>query len=171
MSWVYRRPPYPRYDRPRVRPASLHTPVVVLYATADGTIVAVVDEIDGTTDIWESIDDDPASPTDSDWINNAITPGTVEFFPLLTDMPGAFDTAVSATIIVRWRGVSFSAGSLTLHAQIFRSDESTALSDEVSVVTVSANSSFANTAPVTITGIVAGTKAIWDGARLRLRWS
>ena len=183
---------------------------VTLFATADGTITSVVDETDGTTDIWQSIDDDPASPTDTDWINNAIDPtsdpgltetgqwansiltetgervfqpvtatgqtvfglsSNVRFSPLLTDMPGDFDTGDTATIIVRYRGQFVGGESLTLHAQFYQSDESTALSDEVAVVTVSANSSFANTAPVTITGVVAGSKTIWDGARLRLRWS
>lgn len=144
---------------------------VTLFATADGTITDVVNELDAASPLWSSIDDDPATPTDTDWVNNAIPPGTVQFFPLVTDMPGDFDTADAATIIVRNRGVNFGAESLTLHARFYQSDESTPLSDEVAVVTVSANSSFDNTAPVTITGIVAGTKTIWDGARLRLRWA
>ncbi len=183
---------------------------VTLFATADGTITSVVDETDGTTDIWQSIDDDPATPTDTDWINNAIDPTSdpgftekgqwaspvltetgervfqpvtatgqtvfglssdVHFLPLLTDMPGDFDTATSATVIVRYRGQNFGSESLTLYAQFYQSDESTPLSNEVSVVTVSANTSFDNTAPVTITGIVAGSKTIWDGARLRMRWA
>ncbi len=144
---------------------------VTLYATSDGTVADVVNELDAASPLWSSIDDDPATPTDGDWINNAITPGIVEYFPLVTDMPGDFVTADAATIIVRNRGVNFGSESLTLHAQFYQSDESTALSDEVAVVTVSANSSFDNTIPITITGIVAGTKTIWDGARLRLRWA
>jgi hypothetical protein len=42
-----------------------------LYATGDGTKTDVVNENDATTDLWQSIDDDPASPSDSDWVNNA----------------------------------------------------------------------------------------------------
>ena len=155
-----------------IRPAPIFGGLTVtLFATADGSITDVVNEADAASPLWSSIDDDPATPTDTDWINNAIDPGTVQYFPLVTDMPGDFDTATSATIIVRYRGVNFSSGSLTLHVQFYQSDESTALSDEVAAVVVSANSSFDNTAPVTITGIVAGTKTLWDGARLRLRWA
>ncbi len=144
---------------------------VSLFATADGTIVDVVNEADAASPLWSSVDDDPNSPTDTDWVNNAITPGTVRFFPLLTDVPGDFGTADAATIVARYRGVNFGAGSLTLYIQLYQSDESTPLSDEVAVVTVSANGSFANTSLVTITGIVAGSKAIWDGVRARVRWS
>lgn len=144
---------------------------VTLYATGDGTITDVVNELDAASPLWSSIDDDPASFDDDDWINNAITPGTVQFLPLLTDMPAEFDTADSASIVIRYRGQNFSTESLTLYVRLYQSDESTVLSDEVAVVTVSANSSFDNTAPVTITGVVAGSKAIWDGARLRLRWA
>ena len=95
---------------------------------------------------------------------------TAAFFDV-TDMPGDFGTADAATIIVRYRGQNFGSGSLTLHAQLYQSDEATPLSDEVLVATVTSNSSFANTTSVNITGIVAGTKTIWDGARLRLRWA
>ena len=186
---------------------------VSLFATADGTITAVVDEIDGTTDIWESIDDEPASPNDADWINNAITPTSgsgftetgqwvngvltetgervfqpitsmgqfvfglssdVQFFSLLTDMPTLFDTAdpdEPTIITVRYRGQNFGSGPLSLYIQIYQSDEATPLSNEVTVTTVAADTSFANTTPVTITGIVPGTKTIWDGARLRFRWA
>jgi hypothetical protein len=149
------------------RPSGL---IVSLYATGDGTITDVVNELDAASPLWSSIDDDPDSPDDDDWVNNAITPGTVRFYPLLTDMPAGFGTADSATIVGRVRGQNFGVGSLTLHVQLYQSDESTPLSDEVEVVTVSANSSFDNTIPITITGIVAGTKAIWNSARARFRW-
>jgi hypothetical protein len=41
-----------------------------LYSTADGTLESVVDEIDSTTDLYDSINDDPEFPDDTDWINN-----------------------------------------------------------------------------------------------------
>ncbi len=144
---------------------------VTLYATSDGTITDVVNELDAASPLWSSIDDDPASPTDSDWVNNAIAPGTVRFFPLLTDVPADFSNAESGSIVVRTRGASWSGGALTLNVQLFRSDESTSLSDEVVAATVSANSSFVNTT-ATITGVnTSAGKTVWDGARLRLRWA
>ncbi len=145
---------------------------VTLFATADGTITSVVDETDGTTDIWQSIDDDPASPTDTDWINNAIDPGTVSNFVDVTDVPADFGNADTATIIVRFRGQNWGGGTRVLLTQIFQSNESTTMSDEVTVATVTANGSFDNTASLTITGLdTTSGKSVWDAARLRFRWT
>lgn len=169
MSWVYRRPPYPRYDRPRVRPASLHTIVVVLFATADGTAVNVINELDATSPLWSSVDDNPQTPTDSDWVNNASLTASV-FFDL-TNTPSDFLLAKTANLNVRFRGQNWSGGSLTFFAELFQSDESSSLSDEVTVATVSGDGSFDNTTAITFTGLSAGSKAIWDGARVRFRWA
>jgi len=46
--------------------------VTSLFATSTQTIVDVVDETDATSDLHLSVDDDPASPNDADWVNNAI---------------------------------------------------------------------------------------------------
>jgi hypothetical protein len=145
------------------------TEVVDLFPTADGTKTDVVDEGDATSDLYASIDDDPASPSDSDWNNNTDAAG--EAFYQLTNMPSDFDEASAVTITVRYRGQNFGAGTVTLFARIYQSDESTALSDEVQVAQVTANGSFANTSEVTFTGVTASDKTTWDGARLRLRWA
>ncbi len=156
-----------------VRPAPIFGGLTVtLFATADGTITSVVDETDGTTDIWQSIDDDPATPTDTDWVNNNIDPGTVTAFFDVTDVPADFGTADTATIIVRTRGQNWGGGTRVLLTQIFQSNESTTMSDEVTVATVTANGSFDNTASLTITGLdTTSGKSVWDAARLRFRWT
>lgn len=41
------------------------------YPTGDGSIVDVLNESDSASPLWSSVDDDPASPTDTDWINDA----------------------------------------------------------------------------------------------------
>lgn len=43
-----------------------------LLATGTQTIVDVVNEADNTTDLHLSVDDDPATPDDGDWVNNAV---------------------------------------------------------------------------------------------------
>jgi hypothetical protein len=152
-----------------VPPAS-SLPTTSLFPTADGTKTDVVDEGDATSDLYASIDDDPASPSDSDWNNNTDDAGQAWY--QLTDLPSDFGEADSATITVRYRGAVYNgSGTITLYARLYQSDESTALSDEVQVAQVTADTSFANTSPVTLTGIVASNKATWDGARLRLRWA
>jgi hypothetical protein len=149
------------------------TDTVSLFPTADGTLADVVDETDATSDLFASIDDDPASPNDGDWINNTDDAG--QHFVAVKpagggDLAANFDSADSATITVRYRGQEFGSGTVTLYARLYASNESTPLSDEVQVAQVTANGSFANTSAVTLTGIVASDKATWDGARLRLRW-
>jgi hypothetical protein len=153
-----------------VEPTGVATDTVSLFPTVDGTKTDVVDEGDATSDLFASIDDDPASPSDSDWNNNTDDAG--QAFYELTDMPSDFDEADSTTITVRYRGAAYDgSGTVTLFARLYQSDESTPLSDEVQVAQVTADSSFANTSPVTLTGIVASDKTTWDGARLRLRWA
>ena len=142
---------------------------VTLYANEDGTIVNVVDELDTTIDLYLSVDDDPATPTDTDWVNNGSL--TASTFFHLTDTPTEFDTAVDASLVVRYRGQNWSGGSLTLFAQLFQSDETSSLSDEETVVIVSSDGSFANATTVVFSGLVAGSKALWDGARIRFRWA
>jgi len=140
-----------------------------MYGTGDGTITDVVNELDTTVNLYQSVDDSPLSPTDTDWINNnAVEVASV--FLDITNPPADFLTATSATILVRYRGQYWAGGSLKLFAQAFQSDESTALSDEVEIVTVSGDTSFANTSAITLTNLAAGSKAIWNGARIRFRW-
>ena len=143
-----------------------------LIATGDGSIVDVVNELDAASPLFSSIDDDIDSPDDADYINNAIAPGTVEYFPLLTDPPEAFGVAVSATIRARFRGFNFWGQSLTLFAQLYKEDEATTLSDEITVTTVLANSAFSNTVAITFTGLdTSAGKPAWVGARVRYRWA
>ncbi len=96
----------------------------------------------------------------------------VRFYPLLTDLPEAFGVAVSGTIRTKIRGFNFWGQSLTLLAQLYKEDETTALSDEITVDTVSANSAFSITAPLVFTGLdTSAGKPAWNGARLRFRWA
>lgn len=141
-----------------------------LYATGDQTIADVVDEADGTTDIYTSIDDDPDSPTDTDWINNTDDAGQA-FFDV-TNLPSDFGTADSAEIEVRYRGQNYVTGTVTLYARLYEQDESTPLSDEVQVAQITGNGSFANAGPISFTGLnTSAGKTTWDNARLRLRWA
>jgi len=88
----------------------------------------------------------------------------------LTDMPVGFGTASTGTLLVTTRGQNWSDHTMLLYAELFQSDESTSLSDEVHVGTADADGSFANETEVTFTGLVAGSKSVWDGARVRFRW-
>ncbi len=147
-------------------------PSTVLYATGDGTIQSVVNELDTTTNLYQSVDDDPTTPTDSDFVNNrlGLGAGDATVFFQLTDMPGDFDQASAASITIRVRGQTWITGADSLYGRLYQSNESTALSDEVELREESSTTSFTNYT-ADFTGVVAGSKTIWDGARLRLRWS
>jgi len=70
MSYVYRPVVYPYQRRRWIVPIALS--MVNLYATLDGTVSNVVNELDASSPLWSSINDDPSTPTDSDWVNNAV---------------------------------------------------------------------------------------------------
>lgn len=142
---------------------------VTLYATSDGTISSVVNELDTTTNLYQSVDDDPATPSDSDYINNTITPASVFFG--LTDMPTDFGNMDTLSITFRLATANY-ASNVSLYAQIFQSDESTSMSNEMLIETVTGNAGFANDAEVVFTGLnTTAGKSTWDAAKVRLRWA
>ncbi len=85
-------------------------------------------------------------------------------------MPGDFGNAEGASIVVRVAGNDV-ASTHKLYVRLFKADETTTLSDEVELVDVSTSSGQTNYS-ATITGVsTTATKAEWDAARIRLRWS
>ncbi len=85
---------------------------VILLSTGDGTVSGVVSELDIASNLHQSIDDDPDSAIDTDWINNAtnLTSDASAFFDV-TDLPSNFGTATTASLTARIRGHNFSGGS------------------------------------------------------------
>lgn len=144
--------------------------LTLIYTTGDGTLASVVNEVNATTNLYQSIDDDPTSPTDTDWVNNHLGTTASSFFEL-TNMPSNFASMREGGVIVRWRGQTFQEAE-TLYVQLFQSDEATTLSNEMLVATASTDSAFVNTAVVNFTGLdTSSGKAVWDGAKIRLRWA
>jgi len=96
----------------------------------------------------------------------------VQFYVDITNVPGNFLLAVSAKITVRYQGVGWTTGTVFLHAQLFRSDETTIMSDEVVVATVSSTTTWANSAQILFTNLdTSASKAVWNSAKVRFRWS
>ena len=60
--------------------------------------------------------------------------------------------------------------STTLFGQVFAADEQTPLTNEVTVAVNPGLSAWTTISGVTFTGVVGGSKPVWDSARLRLRW-
>jgi hypothetical protein len=129
----------------------------------------------GTTNLHLACDDytgGGAHNSDTDGVmgpNN----GDSSLFLLLEDTPADFDPTQISSISVKsaYRkeeaGVSGSADSVALFYQVFRSDETTAITTELSKGAITSTSYAEATDALTGTG--SHTKTDWDGARLRIR--
>jgi PKD repeat protein len=146
------------------------TATVTLLPNGDGTIDTVI-KPSGTTSLFQAIDETLAATDDSTTYirNNNATSG--RSFALLTDTPANFGGMSALSVDVRARTVGRVDDTTTLYAQLYKADESTPLSDEVVVAINPGASGWTTLANITFTGVVPGTKADWDGARLRLRWA
>ena len=156
---------------PAFTPGSI-LPTANVHVDGDATGSNVVNELNNTTNLYASIDDDPGSPNDTDWVNNRTTElsGPSQFFTL-ENMPSGFDSADSVSVTVRHRGQEFSGPvvNVVLNVRIYKADETTPLTNSVQAAVETSNSSWTNTT-VQLTGVVGATKADWDGARLLLEW-
>ena len=146
-----------------------------LIPTGDGTRSGVTTGTGATTSLFAAIDDGIATPDDGGtFIQNGAT-GTGggqagHIFLQLTDMPSNFTAMSSMTIDVRARTQNRIDDNTTLFARLFKADEVTPLSNEVQVAVNPGLSNWVTISGVAFTGLVAGTKADWDGARVKLRW-
>lgn len=145
----------------------------IMYPNSDQGSTTVVNELDIATALHLSVGDDPDSPNDLDWINNHNS-NTGEAWFDLTETPVNFGTMTGITMELRFKVTgSFATypGTRELFARIYQSDETTPLTDEETVVSVTATADWANTSPITFSGVSASDKTTWDGARVRLRWA
>ena len=138
-----------------------------LRPTADGTIDAEVVHDAGTdAPFYTHIDDNPDSPDTTDWIANSGSAASA-FFEV-TDMPADFDTMSTLEIKIDFEAIGFSDDTAVLYARMYQSDESTTLSDEMQLAT---EATAAGLITVSFTNVSAGSKTIWDGARIHFRWT
>ena len=144
-------------------------PLPTLLPTADGSRDAAI-QIRGTTLAFDAINEGLAAADTSTYLRNQANVSG-RYFALLTDMPADFSALSTLTISVRARTVGVSNDQVALFAQLFGADETTALSSEGLVATNPGSSSWTTISNVAFSGLTPGSKATWDGARLRLRWA
>ena len=141
---------------------------VVMRPNGTGTLANVNNQAGSTTNIHLDVDDDPDSPDTADYVKNATdTSGDKTAFFLLDDTPLDFAGMSTLTIDAHIATANFSNDTCTLFARLYKSDETTTLSDEVQVATQVSS----GLQSVAFTGLSLGNKTDWDGARLRLRWA
>jgi hypothetical protein len=143
--------------------------MVTFTPNGDGTNTNVVDEADGTTNIYTSVDEDPDhNPTTTNYIGTKELDGSI-FFDV-TATPSDMDSMdTPLTVRADVDPQDFAADTCTLYAQMFASNESTNYTDEVSLATQASSGLVTADLTVNATGLAA-SKTDWDAARLRLRW-
>ena len=139
-----------------------------LVPTGDGTRDAAM-QPRGTTAIYDAIDDTIAGADDGATYLQSSAGVSGRYFALLADMPADFESMTSLTVDVRARTQNRVDDLATVYAQVFASDETTALSSEVAVATNPGTSAWVTISGLKVGGLTAGTKTLWDGARLRIR--
>ena len=135
--------------------------------TPDGSISSYQNESGGTTNLYASIDDDPDSPTTSDYVKNVGNITNAYVFFNLTDMPSDFGSMSALQIDFYLNApANWVNDSAVLYAQVFQSDETTTLTSEEQLATHTTSAGYYS---VTFTTVTGGDKTTWDGALLRLR--
>jgi hypothetical protein len=121
------------------------------------------------TGTYTNIDDDPSSSaSESDVASGpAINSDSTAYYGLTT-MPSDFGGMTSLQYRVRYRFQSISNDTLDFYVQIFQSDGTTALTNQMLVASGTANTSWTDSTDVSFTGVVASDKTTWDAARLKI---
>lgn len=133
-----------------------------VYPNGDGSKGGWAISGGGTSNIYSVISEGTASPNDSDSI--VCSTGSSSYFALLGDMPGDFSVATAVSIKVRAQYTSGKGDIKSFDCRLVQSDESTAIT--ANTTTAASGSLSTYTISPSITG---GTsKAVWDGARLKL---
>lgn len=133
-----------------------------LYPNTDGTKTGW-SGVGDTTNLWDNVNEGTVTPDD---LNYNLASSNVALYLGLTNTNAAFHQANSAVVRIRVSKVTGKGGTLQFSTvSIVKSDESTALTDAVSIAfaTISWTTLVAN---LTVTG--ATDKTSWDGAKLKI---
>lgn len=132
----------------------------ILYPNGDGTVVGTLGGTPSPPPYYANIDEGTDSPNDADTITFSSNPGTL--CVTLTDTPADCGTVTAVSIGVRTSNDS--KGRTIASAQIFQSDETTALTSSETISGTTTPTTYVLNP--TITG--ATTKTAWDGAVLKI---
>lgn len=131
----------------------------------DGTHVGVVGEIDngGSGPYYTNVDEGTTTPDDANAILFSSNPSSI--FLTLTATP--VDCSVVTAVTIKIRTVNASKGNAVSSCQIFKSDESTALTASATISGTTTATTY--TLNPSITGDT--DKTSWDGARIKINAS
>lgn len=145
---------------------------LTLLPNGDGARDAAIrDQSGGTAALWAAVDETVAAADDGTTYVRNDNRSSGAWTVLLTDTPAGFGTMQSVTVTVRARTTGAVDDSTQLFAQVVAADGFTPLTDEVVLATNPGPAGWTTVGAVPLTGAVPGSASLWDGARLRLRWS
>jgi uncharacterized repeat protein (TIGR02059 family) len=124
----------------------------------------------GPTLAFDAIDETIAAADTTTYLQNQQRVAG-RYHALLQPMPADFTAMSTLSITIRARTVGVTDDRTSLFAQLVMADELTPLSAEVLVGTNPGSAAWATSGTIPFGGLVGGSKATWDGARLRLRWA
>jgi len=128
--------------------------------------------VGGPTDKYAAVNNGTATPDDTDYVVSSMQEGQGNDYGyfLFEDMPADFDTGTSATVKIRQRCYT---GDDSVKYRLFESNESTALTNEITLECDNSEISHSyshpfrtDTVSFSITG--ATTKTAWDGVVLKI---
>jgi PKD repeat protein len=142
-----------------------------LLATGDvARDTTLSDQSGATSNLYAALDELPSAADDGTSYVRNVNKSSGSYVAQLSDLPSNFATMSGLRIGIRGRTVGWVDDTTVLYAQVVGADGVTALTTEVVVATNPGTSAWATVGEVAFSGVVAGDKARWDGARLRLRW-
>jgi hypothetical protein len=135
-----------------------------LLPDSDGTSQGVLST---GASFYTEVDENPSSPTTTNYIYNAQNQSGVVFMGLNNPTWNGSTTRVDIHVNIETTG--FSNDTVKLYGQVFQSDELTPLTSEKLIYTATTNTT--TTPKVQCDSVVPdATQAQWNAARLRLRW-
>jgi hypothetical protein len=135
--------------------------------SGDGTQTGITFSTGSTASVL--IDDDPDTPTTSDYIQQTRnTAGDDTSYIQIDNMPSDFDTMTTLDIKADVSNSSGGNDTVTLKAQIFESEGGAALTNQVTLST-DTDASGLKTASFTLQGN--NNKTAWDGAFILFTWT
>lgn len=123
-----------------------------------------------TTTTFENIDEGIAGADGSFIV--AGSNSTSNIFYEVTDMPSDFGKMVTLSYDIRFQVTPVAGDTEILYVQVFKSDKTTPLTDEMTVISTTATEALTNKGVTAFTGVsTSATKTDWNSAYFRIRTS
>ena len=130
----------------------------------------VRDKSGGVLSLFSSVDERVAAADDGTSYVRNDNRQSGSYTARLSDTPAGFVSMTAISVSVRARTTGRIDDTTALYAQVLAADGVTPLTAEALLATNPGVSAWTTIANVSLPAVAAGSKALWDGAVVRLRW-